>query len=134
MARHERVNPPGLFDARRLSYSQAMRSHGTTFVQIAGQASLDEDLRVVGAGDFEAQVSKCFSNLARALAACGALPSDVNSVHLYVVGFDGSQVPGLAAALREFFGPDALPPGTLLGVQALAMPDLLLEIEATAVL
>lgn len=134
MATHERINPPGLFDASALSYSQAMVSRGGTLVQIAGQAALDAELRLVGEGDFAAQAAQCFRNLDVALAACGARRADVNGLRIYVVAFDGTQVQVLATALREFFGPDALPPGTLVGVAALAMPGLLLEIEATAVL
>jgi enamine deaminase RidA (YjgF/YER057c/UK114 family) len=41
-------------------------------------------------------------------------------------------VPVLKLALEEFFGA-ALPPGTLVGVASLAMPGLLIEVEATAV-
>jgi enamine deaminase RidA (YjgF/YER057c/UK114 family) len=132
MATHERLNPSTLFDARVLAYSQVMRSTGGTFIQVAGQAALDRDLQLVGAGDFAAQARQCFENLGHALAAAGAKPADVNSIRIYVVDMQAGYVPVLKQALEEFFGA-ALPPGTLLGVASLAMPGLMIEVEATAV-
>jgi enamine deaminase RidA (YjgF/YER057c/UK114 family) len=132
MATHERLNPPTLFDARVLAYSQVMKSTGSTFIQVAGQAALDRNLALVGEGDFAAQARQCFENLGQALAAAGAAPSDVNSVRVYVVDMQARYVPVLKLALEEFFGA-ALPPGTLVGVASLAMPGLLIEVEATAV-
>ncbi len=132
MAVHQRINPPGLFDASAMAYSQVQRSVGGTFVQVAGQAALDASLNVIGAGDFSAQVDAALGNLAIALEAAGARRSDVNLVRLYVVGVSPERIPVLQTALRAFFGSE-LPPGTLVGVAALAMPELLFEIEATAV-
>ncbi|HSN72315.1 MAG TPA: RidA family protein [Steroidobacteraceae bacterium] len=134
MATHERLNPPGLFDARALAYTQVMKSRGETIVHVAGQAALSPSLEVIGAGDFGEQTRACFENLGIALAAAGARPADVASLRLYVVGHRAEYVPILKDALLGFFGSDALPPGTLVGVASLAMPELLIEIEATAVL
>lgn len=133
MATHERLNPPALFDARLLAYSQVMKSTGGVLVQIAGQAALDRNLQLVGAGDFAVQARQCFENLGHALDAAGAKPADVNAVRIYVVDMHAGYVPVLKQALEGFFG-EALPPGTLLGVASLAMPGLLIEVEATAVL
>jgi enamine deaminase RidA (YjgF/YER057c/UK114 family) len=132
MATHERMNPPGLFDAGVMSYSQVMRSRGATFIQVAGQAALGTDLQVLAPGDFAGQVAAALANLRIALAAAGATPADVNLVRIYVVGHRADYVAVLQGALRGFFG-DTLPPGTLVGVAALAMPELLVEIEATAI-
>jgi enamine deaminase RidA (YjgF/YER057c/UK114 family) len=134
MAIHERLNPPGLFDASVLAYTQVMKSRGGTVVHIAGQAALSPSLEVIGADDFEAQTRACFENLGIALQGAGATPADVANLRIYVVGHRGEYVPILKDALLAFFGPDALPPGTLIGVASLAMPELLIEIEATAVM
>lgn len=133
MATHQRYAPPQLFDASLLAYSHVMKSTGTSFIQVAGQAALDRDLRIIGEGDFAAQTAACFEGLAASLSAAGAKPSDVNGIRIYVVDMQPDYVPVLKDALLGFFGPDALPPGTLLGVAALSMPGLLIEVEATAV-
>ena len=133
MATHERLNPSGLFDAGVLAYTQVMKSRGETIVHIAGQAALSASLEVIGANDFEAQTRACFENLGIALQGAGATPTDVASLRIYVVGHRAEYVPILKEALLGFFGADALPPGTLVGVASLAMPELLIEIEATAV-
>lgn len=133
MASHERFAPSELFDARLLAYSQAMKSRGDSYVHVAGQAALDRDLQLVGAGDFAKQARTCFENVGHALRSAGACPADVVWVRLYVVGLEAAHIPILKEALLEFFGPDSLPPGTLLGVSALAMPGLMLEVEAAAI-
>lgn len=133
MAQHERLFPAGLLDSRQLAYSQVMVSRGTTLVHVAGQAALDAAFTLVGPGDFAAQAEMCFRNLGVALAAAGARPADVASLRIYVVDLDDAHIPVLKAALLSFFGPEHLPPGTLLGVARLAMAGLQIEVEATAV-
>jgi len=133
MATHERLNPATLFDSRSLSYSQVMKSSGKVFVQVAGQAALDRDMKLVGEGDFQVQTRVCFENLGHALEAAGASPADVNCIRIYVVDSKPAYIPVLKAALEHFFG-DSLPPGTLVGVEALSMHGMLLEVEASAVI
>jgi enamine deaminase RidA (YjgF/YER057c/UK114 family) len=133
MATIRRINPPTLFDASRLSYSQVTISQGSTLIHVAGQAALDRDLQLVGAGDFPAQTRAAFDNLRHALAAAGAGPEDVVALRIYVVGLGPDCIAPVQQALEDFFPADAKPPGTLLGVAALAMPGLLIEVEASAV-
>ena len=59
--------------------------------------------------------------------------ADVAKVTWYVVGYRAELLPELAAARREVLG-DHAPASTLVGVQSLAMPDYLVEVEATAVI
>ena len=133
MATHVRLNPQGLLDATTMAYSQVMVSSGTRFVQIAGQAAIDAQFNVIAAGDFAAQTAAVMANLAIALEAAGAGPADVNSVRIYVVDLRAECIPVLQDALQRFFGAGKLPTGTLVGVAALAIPGLLIEIEATAI-
>jgi enamine deaminase RidA (YjgF/YER057c/UK114 family) len=129
-----RVNPTTLFDASRLSYSQIAISQGTTLIHVAGQAALDRNLQVVGVGDFEQQTRVAFENVRLALAAAGAGPEQVVSLRIYVVALGPDCIAPIQQALDSFFPDDAKPPGTLIGVAALAMADLRIEVEATAVL
>jgi enamine deaminase RidA (YjgF/YER057c/UK114 family) len=134
MATVRRLNPSTLFDASRLSYSQVAISQGTTLIHVAGQAALDLTLQVVGAGDFGQQTRVAFENLRLALEAAGAAPEHVVSLRIYVVDLDAACIPPIQQALDTFFPADAKPPGTLIGVAALAMPGLRIEVEAAAVL
>jgi enamine deaminase RidA (YjgF/YER057c/UK114 family) len=123
-----RLNPASLFDAGALSYSQVAIGQGSMQIHVAGQAALSADLQVVGVGDFERQTTVAFENLRLALQAAEAAPQDVVSLRIYVVGLDATRIPPIQRALESFFPPGAKPPGTLLGV-----PELLIEVEATAI-
>lgn len=133
MTSHQRINPSTLFDSRALAYSQISVASGESIVHIAGQASINAQLDIVGKGDFAAQAAQVFHNLGLALEAAEVTPQDVMSVKIYVVDMQDHYIPVLKDALISFFGADTLPPGTLLGVVALAMPGLLLEVEVGAI-
>ena len=132
MASHQRINPSSLFDSSALAYSQISVASGKSIVHIAGQASINANLEIIGEGDFATQTVQVFRNLGLALVAADVTPQDVLSVKIYVVGLQNEYIPILKDALLSFFGADTLPPGTLLGIAALAMPGLLLEVEAVA--
>ena len=83
--------------------------------------------------DLEAQTRQAFANLGAALDALGATPSDVAKITTFVVNWSPDLRPALTAGRGEFFG-DEPPASTLVGVQALATPALLVEVEATVVL
>lgn len=91
----------------------------------------------VGAGDFAAQVEQAYLNVATALAAAGGSFDDVAKLTIYVVDWNADKFPllgeGVARAAAKL-GVDPVKPITLLGVAALGEPDLLVEVEATALL
>ena len=99
---------------------------------VAGQVAEDEDGDVVGRDDFATQARQAFSNLGRALAAAGAKPEHVARLGIFVVAFHADHLPAIEAARVGLFG-DHKPVDTLLGVETLAHPCCMLEIEAIAV-
>ena len=99
-------------------------------VAISGQVALDADGAVVGAGDAAAQARQVFENLRRCLAAAGAGFADVIKLTYFVT--DVAYMPAIRAARDEVLGTDPLPASTAVQVAALVLPDLLLEIEALA--
>lgn len=107
---------------------------GGKLIYISGQVSLDPSGTVVGKGNFAAQARQVHDNLIAALAAAGAKPADVVKINSYVVNYK----PEHRAVLREIrgpmFGKDNPPASTLVGVQALALEDFMLEVEAVAVI
>ena len=118
-------------------YKQVSVATGSKLVFIAGQVARDADGGKVGEGDFAAQVEQCYLNLGTALAAVGATFDDVAKLTVYLVDWTPDKMPlfveGAARAAAKL-GVTPLPPLTGIGVAALAEPDLLVEIEATAVL
>ncbi|MEU3777878.1 RidA family protein [Streptomyces sp. NPDC032472] len=102
------------------------------FVAVSGQCSFDADGAVVGAGDAAAQARQVFENLRRCLAAAGAGFDDVVKLTYFVT--DMAHMPAVRAARDEVIAPDRLPASTAVQVSALVRPELLVEIEAYAVL
>lgn len=124
------INPPGL--VKPTGYTHVVLGADGRTVYIAGQVAFDSAGAVVGAGDFRAQAERVFVNLRIALAGVGATFSDVVKTTTFVTDVSN------AAVLREIRGkhldPLRPPANSLIAVAALARPDLLIEIEAVAVL
>lgn len=127
------VNPDSLYPSLQFGFSHATQSSGGKTIHCAGQVAWDRELNLVGPGDLAAQAAKALSNLKQVLAECGATPADVVRLRTYVVDYSPDKIEAIGAALAAFYGDVEPAANTLLGVQALAMPDFLIEIEATAV-
>lgn len=129
------VDPTGL--PKIDVYRQVSVATGSKLVFIAGQVAWDADGVTVGEGDLAAQVERCYLNIGTALAGVGASFADVAKLTVYVVDWTPDKMPlfldGAARAAAKL-GVTPVPPGTLLGVAALDVPEHLVEIEATAVI
>ncbi|CAM5471601.1 RidA family protein [Streptomyces aurantiogriseus] len=129
------VNPEGL--PKPDVYRQLSVATGSKLVFLAGQVARDADGRPVGEGDFAAQVEQCYLNVATALAGVGGSFDDVAKLTIYVVDWSPEKMPllgeGVGRAAAKL-GIDPVKPITLLGVAALGEADLLVEVEATAVI
>ncbi|GIH92291.1 RidA family protein [Planobispora siamensis] len=128
------VNPDGL--PKPEVYRQLSIATGSKLVFLAGQVARDAEGRPVGGGDLAAQVEQAYLNIGTALAGIGASFDDVAKLTVYVVDWTPDKMPllgeGVARAAAKM-GVDPVKPITLLGVAALGEPDLLVEVEATAV-
>lgn len=131
----ELVNPDGL--PKPEVYRQLSIATGSKLVFLAGQVARDADGNPVGDGDLAAQVEQAYLNIATALAAVGGSFRDVAKLTIYVVDWTPDKMPllgeGVARAAAKL-GVDPVKPITLLGVAALGEPDLLVEVEDTAVI
>ncbi|KAF4407864.1 MULTISPECIES: RidA family protein [Streptomyces] len=129
------VNPEGLPEID--AYRQVSVSTGSKLVFIAGQVAWDADGVTVGEGDLAAQVEQCYLNIGTALAGVGASFEDVAKLTVHIVGWTPEKMPlfleGVSRAAAKL-GVTPVPPGTLLGVAALDVPEHLVEVEATAVI
>jgi enamine deaminase RidA (YjgF/YER057c/UK114 family) len=102
------------------------------WVAISGQIALDAAGDVVGAGDPEAQAAQVFENLGRCLRAAGATFDDVVKLTFFVT--DVAYMPAVRKARDAHLDMTRPPACTAVQVAALVRPELLMEIEAYAVL
>ncbi|MEZ5565048.1 MAG: RidA family protein [Gammaproteobacteria bacterium] len=95
----------------------------------SGQAAIDESGKLVGIGDFDAQAAQTFSNLKRVLEAGGSSLEQVIKVTIYLT--DMQHFPKIVELRGQYFRAP-WPADTIVEVRSLALPELMIEIEATA--
>jgi enamine deaminase RidA (YjgF/YER057c/UK114 family) len=110
-------------------YSRAVKLGNLIF--IAGTAAVDENGDLVGAGDPYEQARFILGKIERALVAAGSGLQDVVRTVMYVT--DISQWEEISRAHGEVFR-DIRPAATMVEVRSLILPEMLVEIEATAVI
>jgi enamine deaminase RidA (YjgF/YER057c/UK114 family) len=126
----ELINPDGLHAPQ--SYTHVAVATGSRLVFVAGQAADDAEGNLVGAGDLAAQARQAFANLGRALEAAGARPQDVARITVYVVHHRPEYLQVIEAARIAVFG-NHKPTDVIAGVETLAEPGYLIEVDAIAV-
>jgi enamine deaminase RidA (YjgF/YER057c/UK114 family) len=100
---------------------------------LAGQVSSDASGKLVGEGNFEAQVEQVFGNLKRGLEAAGATMADIVKMNIYLVAeVDQAEVPKFRAIRDRYINAATPPASTLVVVTRLARPGWLIEIEVVA--
>ena len=99
---------------------------------LSGQVALDAQGQVVGAGDPAAQARQVFENLRLCLAAAGATFDHVVKLTFFVT--DVAYLPAIRIARDQYVDTEHPPASTAVQVAALVRPELLLEVEALALL
>ncbi len=130
----EYLNPNSLFSSLPHGFSQVVIATGRKLVFISGQTAWDSRKNIVGGDSVLEQARQAFRNLEKALETAGGTLKDVVALRIYVVDYQAESGTAVGTALREFFSPENPPASTWIGVSALAVPEFLIEIEATAVL
>jgi enamine deaminase RidA (YjgF/YER057c/UK114 family) len=125
------INPEGL--NKPPGYTHVVVATGARTIYIAGQVSINAKGEVIGKNDLKAQTEQVFENLKTALAAAGCTFSNVVKINTYVVGYNPEMLPVLREVRGKYITGEHPPASTLVGVQALAREDFLIEIEAIAV-
>ncbi len=128
----EKINPEALYDSVEFGFSQAVKSDGKVTVHCAGQVGWDQDRNIVGEGDVGAQARQALANLKVVLESAGAKVSDIVRLRTYVVNHNPGLLEPIGQAIGEFYGDVTPAANTWIGVQSLALPEYLIEIEATA--
>jgi enamine deaminase RidA (YjgF/YER057c/UK114 family) len=130
----ERINPGSLYDSLPFGFSHAALQSGGRTVHLAGQVAWDAGGNIVGPGDLVAQTRQVLANLKAVLDEVGATPADVVRLRTYVVDHTPDKLGPVLGQFPDFYAGGVPAPNTFIGVQALALPEFLVEIEATAAL
>ena len=124
----QQVNPWTWQD--RAGFSQAWRvDDAQSIVFVSGQAPISPEGDLVGEGDFEAQTRQVFENLQTVLSAAGASFEAITKITVYLT--DISTLRDFGRIKAEFI-PGDQPASTAVGVTSLALPGMMIEVEATA--
>ncbi len=116
---------PDPFEAFRIA--QGYRVGDLIFM--SGQASIDSEGNLVGVGDFDAQADQTFKNIRAVLEAGGSSMEQIVKVVIYLT--DMSDFPKIMELRKKWFTPP-YPADTIVEVKSLALPELMIEIDVTA--
>lgn len=126
----KRGDPPGMKNVRARVYSHFVRvDEPKSLIFVSAQLARDADGNMAGAGSMLEQTRQCLRNIESSLVAAGASLSDV--VWTTVFTTDIREFRQIAVAREEFFKRD-LPTSTMVEVNHLSEPGLLVEIQAIA--
>lgn len=123
------IQPDGL--SKPSSYTHVVVVGNTVY--LSGQVSANEKGEVVGKGDLKAQVARVYENLATCLKSAGVSFTDVVKMNTYVVNLKPEDLAIIREVRSTYLNKEHPPASTLIGVQALAGPDYIIEIEAIAI-
>ena len=126
-----RGDPPNLKNVRKTVYNHYIRvDNPGALIFLSGQLSRDADGNLVGAGDMAEQTRQCIRNMRTVLEAAGGTLDDIVQIVVYTT--DIREFKRIVDARMEFFT-TTLPTSTIVEVNHLADPGLMIEFQATAV-
>ena len=126
----ERIDPKGL--PKPQGYSQIVTIQGGKTIHLAGQGGIADDGTVPENLDDETKLM--FEKIAIGLAAVGATAADVVRMVVYIVDLGNTNPMPVYEGIRSFFPEGHKGVSTILGVTALALPAMKVEIDVTAFL
>lgn len=98
-------------------------------IYLSGQAAIDLEGNLVGVGDFDAQAAQVFENIALLLETAGSSMEQIVKVTIYLT--DMANFPKIIELRGQHFTPP-YPADTIVQVASLALPELMIEIDVTA--
>ena len=128
----DRIDPPELLKIPEIV--NVSIATGTRIIHVSGQTAVDSEGKVVGTTHLD-QSRHAFRNVRTALEAAGATLADVAKFNIYMVDYNWDALEALMTAAKEVFGDDyPLTANTLVGVASLWLPELLVEVDAIAII
>jgi enamine deaminase RidA (YjgF/YER057c/UK114 family) len=131
MADKRFIYPEGL--VRPPTYTPVVAAYGGRTIYVSGQVPVNGKGELVGKGDLAAQAEQAFRNVDLALKGAGATFADVVKITTFVVGYKPEHRSVMHQVRSKYVSRENPPASTLLGVEALAVADYLIEVEAVAV-
>lgn len=132
MSEIKRGDPPDLANVRRTIYHHYVRvDNPKSLIFLSGQLSRDSKGQLVGPGNMAEQTRQAIRNMETVLKSAGGTLQDIVAITVYTT--DIRQFKEIVAARMEFFK-DKLPTSTIVEVNHLADPGLLIEFTAIAAL
>ncbi|THA70903.1 RidA family protein [Streptomyces sp. A0642] len=132
----QHFTPDGMLQP--VPYHHVAVGTGTRHVHVSGQIAREADGTPVAPGDLAGQVAQALRNTSVGLTGAGASFADVLRLTFYVTGWSpeksGDFMAGIESVAEEIGLRLPLPPASLIGVEYLFEPDVLVEVEATALL
>ena len=125
------INP---FRTKPSGYTHVVVSGSGKTLYISGQVPVNDAGQIVGAGDLKAQTQQVYENLRYCLRYAGANFEDIVKMTTYVVNYKPSDIEIVREVRKGYLSKENPPASTLVGVQALAHPEYMIEIEAIAVI
>lgn len=104
------------------------------YVAISGLAAVDQNMKPLGVGDVREQTRIILEDMVATLKEEGGTIDDVFRVRVYVVGLDNERLRIIHEERAKVFHKDHYPASTLVEVQALILPELLVEIDCDALI
>ncbi len=130
------LSPENMFQP--VPYDHVSVGTGSRHVHVAGQIARDGDGTPLATGDLAGQVVEVLRNTARGLAGAGATFRDVVRLRFFVTRSTPESIDefmaGIERVAEELDLPTPLPPLSVIGVDVLFQPDVLVELEAYAIL
>ena len=123
---------PGDQRQRERAYSPAVKVSGGTTIYVAGHGGFQDEAGKTYAGDFDAQVRVSFERMRKTLEQAGGSLDDIVTMTVFITDMaNGTRFTELR---RQFFKEGRYPASALIGIKALARPEMMVEIQAIAVL
>jgi len=112
-------------------YSEAVMAEGKRMLFISGMTARDKEGNIVGKGDMKAQTRQVMENIKAVLEKVGATFDQIVKVSVFIT--DMSRFKEIHEVRAQYFKKD-YPASTMVQVSGLVSPEMLIEIEAIAVL
>ena len=126
------VNPVSISAPKGYSHAAVIDLGKSSMVIISGQVALDSLGNLIGKGDFIKQSEQVFVNIKNIVTSLGGTMNNIVKLSYFVV--DVSQIQALREVRNKFINIKTPPASTLVQVNKLFRDDVLVEIEATAVI
>ncbi len=126
------INPATLSAPKGYSHAAVIDLGTCTMVMISGQVALDSAGNLLGKGDIAAQTEQVFANIKKVVTAAGGTMDNIVKLGYYVL--DVSQLAAIREIRNRFINQQHPPASTLVQVSKLFRDDILIEVEATAII